>query len=121
MEKKEIRDGNVLIAEFMGKSYTADSIMVPQVPSIAELRYDYSWNWLMEVVEKIRSLEEGMLIERIDIMPNDGIAIYLTNKEDIIIDVDTDISSTIKATYLGVIQFIKWYNQNCKQDEESNL
>ena len=84
MEKKEIEEGNRLIAEFHGSM-----IIRP---------YSTDWNWIMLVVEKIESLgyytnimENGMCI--------DG---------DLVIERWGD--TKIEGTFKTVVEFIKWYN-----------
>jgi hypothetical protein len=77
-----------------------------------ELCYDTSWNWLMPVVKRIRGIEEGMLVERIDFMPNDGVAIHIIGRDSIIVDANPNIYGDRDAAYKAVVEFIKWYNEN---------
>jgi hypothetical protein len=64
-------ENNKLIAEFMGIKYVyddkyienikemrANGVMFEQGYMLSELKYDTDWNWLMQVVEKIRFTEE---------------------------------------------------------------
>jgi len=86
---------NKLIAEFMGLPYKEQ-----------ELSYDFSWNWLMPVVEKIESLRNP-----------DGNAYRFT------IDMcNAQIEETnieilggaykIDVVYKAVVEFVKYYNLN---------
>ena len=100
-------NNNKLIAEFMGAEPDKKTFF-----RTGEEVYFYhtSWDWLMPVVEKIRGLEEGMLVERIDIMPNDGVAIHYSHPPKMIV-VDTSKGvDTLDATYQAVVEFIKTYN-----------
>lgn len=102
-----IEESNKLIAEFMGYLGSAEDA------NLVYCMYHTSWDWLMPVVEKIRGIEEGMLVERIDIMPNDGVSIHITRQESIIVDVESK-EATINATYKAVVEFIQWYNKQEK-------
>lgn len=66
MESKEIEAGNKLVAEFMTLQMH-DTLSLAKTPikayewncnlySLTELKFHYSWDWLMLVVEKIESL-----------------------------------------------------------------
>lgn len=102
-------EGNKLIAEFMGgklKHYNLSNEPYYQMPNKQQwmperLIYYSSWDWLMPVVEKIEKL--GLKCEI-------GIAscvIYSAkyNVEKVYAE------TKIKATWLAVVEFIKWYNQ----------
>ena len=104
---------NKLIAEFMGiPNYKQGRYLMFEYAdnnhrTEQDLAYHTSWDWLMPVVEKIRGLEEGMLVERIDIMPNDGVAIHYSHPPKMIV-VDTSKGvDTLDATYQAVVEFIK--------------
>lgn len=62
---------------------------------IEDLKFHSDWNWLMEVINKIKSLDvaEYTLIYAID---------------DYLIQIE------LEATYNACAQFIKWYNQQNK-------
>ena len=107
MEKK-----NKLIAEFMdldtevfksGKVnyYYYDKVSKQEIFLEAhELSYNLSWDWLMPVVDKIKSIS-GKLPTHIGNIPND---------EDW--ESNNFLSTNIEETYRAVIEFIKDYNQN---------
>jgi hypothetical protein len=110
-------ENNKLIAEFMGKEYKNNAIVVStnyitgQNPSgkvWQEPKYHNDWNWLMEVVEKI---EKNFIV---DIM-NSAISIHEQKSGEMIVDNCVDIQKTkIQCVYIGVVEFIKWYNENTK-------
>ena len=76
-----------------------------------EMEFHTSWDWLMPVVERIRGLEEGMLVERIDIMPNDGVAIHYSHPPKMIVVDTSKRVNTLNATYQAVVEFIKQLNK----------
>lgn len=127
----EIREGNVLIAKFMGAAkskidndsrllrfpepiYNPDSesdYTYAFLPS--ELKYHSSWDWLMPVVEKIENKNFQFQICA------DFINISATNPSFMIrkkfkgVNIDMGIPETkIQGVWLAVIEFIKWYNEN---------
>lgn len=133
MRYKEQQESNKLIAQFMGGkiTHTKDYEMphgshstgtieywdgIRSVPTdgyedakMGIFGYNWSWDWLMPVVEKIESLGTGYVMTE-------------NNKCEIVITLDNKgkkhfsnrfiENSKIESTYLGVVEFIKWYNQN---------
>jgi hypothetical protein len=93
---------NKLIAEFMGSKHPTieDMYRLPHADVYwGELQYDYSWNWLMPVVEKIETIS-GKLPTHVGNIPND---------EDW--ESNNFLSTNIEETYIAVVRFIKKYNQ----------
>jgi len=80
----DVEEGNKLIAEFMG------GVTYP------ELRYHFSWGWLMPVIRKIVEL----CIEDDDLFMSD----YYTSI------LETVPLAIIDESYKTVVEFIKWYN-----------
>lgn len=100
-------ENNKLIAGFLKKKYYDDCIVIhngavctsnPSGELWAKCRYHSDWNWLMEVVEKIESLEENNNLMDCFKQSNKvcGLPIY----------------TKIEAVYNACIEFIKWYNLN---------
>ena len=117
---KTTAENNRLIAEFMG-------YQVVNKPKVVEgenffqyldektnkyaycaslLMYNYSWDWLMPVVEKIEGLGYGVTI---------GMGMYCVIQDE---TTENDIeftgmeNSKLLSTYKACIQFIEWYNEN---------
>lgn len=125
MTKKEILEGNKLIAEFMGGKvvnnvyFCNNPATTPKGGSfcytyeqyldhynIGQAKYDSSWDWLMPVVEKIKNI----CIKRSKIF-------LLKNRIPKQIEGDVFealLKVDINVLYLSTINFIKWYNENTK-------
>ena len=99
---------NKLIAEFMefelqtnpnerwfNQWFTKETLNKPYNSRVEILHFDTDWNWLMEVVEKIKQVGKEELKFSIDF----ELAILTTNKETI---------------YNACVEFIKWYNEQNK-------
>ena len=127
---KNIIENNKLIAEFMGVFdkilstgnihswsdapfyYTREDTKEKVIKNISKYsKYSKDWNWLMKVVEKIESIEDG--IYQVDIL-QEGCKILkkcslLIDKTVSKLEPDT---TKIKSVYLACVEFIKWYNEN---------
>ena len=92
MHKNIIKmNDNKLIAEFMGKEISPITLS-----KNAWRRYDISWDWLMPVINKIRSMNSTYEVEEVGKY-----------------DWDNEISHyefDLELTYESVIKFIKEYN-----------
>ena len=113
------QENNKLIAEFMGMKYSDkrsfnDGEWTHSIKSLS--RFHSDWNWLMPVVEKIESFQDG---EDGDSMRGhlynfriEQHFVYILDGEsmDVIIEMNGD--SKRDATYNAVVEFIKQYNKN---------
>lgn len=130
---KNIVENNKLIAEFMGEFdkilstgnihswsdapfyYTTEDTKEKVIKNISKYsKYSKDWNWLMKVVEKIESIEDG--IYQVDIL-QEGCKILkkcslLIDKTVSKLEPDT---TKIKSVYLACVEFIKWYNEQNKK------
>ena len=82
---------------------------------IDELKYHEDWNWLMEVVEKIESLEIFDRMGRFNINTknfDENYTSFITDKDEDFIQCEGD--TKIEAVYNAVVEFIKWYNNQNK-------
>ena len=103
-EQEDIMRDNQIIAEFMG---------YPELGTEGDfsyLKYHTSWNWLMEVVEKIES-DERYDVEILQY----GTRIIERTKTDLIEVVnniaDISFDSKIEHTYDAIVKFINEYNK----------
>ena len=130
---ENITENNQLIAEFMGVFdkilstgnihswsdapfyYTTEDTREKVIKNISKYsKYSKDWNWLMQVVEKIESIEDG--IYQVDIL-QEGCKILkkcslLIDKTVSKLEPDT---TKIKSVYLACVEFIKWYNEQNKK------
>jgi hypothetical protein len=109
MEKKEILEGNKLIAEFMG----VDTIVKDgfDVNGKSYLNYESSWKALMPVVEKIeQDTPYNFRIQHLECevfsIVSDG---FISHKNTL---TETNGFTKTEAVYDAVIYFIKWHNEN---------
>lgn len=119
-----MEENNKLIAEFLGQK--GDVLQFPKFGYITtsgnwkdeftpnELKFHKDWNWLMEVVKKIRN---NPIVTNVNYnIEGDFIIEGLTSAEklDIIINRE-DFKSDLEMCYFGVVEFIKWYNLNSEK------
>jgi len=100
MNKKEILEGNKLIAEFMVGCEIIEGTVIRKTKYynfpdhcstkylISDMKFHSSWDWLMPVVEKIEPLSSGEF------------------------SLHDFVSADIKAIWASCVIFIKWYNKN---------
>ena len=105
---RAVEDNNKLIAEFLGYTqphpdYPGATYWYKKDESpLTLLLFDSDWNWLMEVVEKIESLNFIVYIE------TNYCQLYnATNHEELIKSI---YSTKIESVYNACVEFIKWYN-----------
>jgi hypothetical protein len=104
---------NKLIAEFMGYSqlqfnYPSTTYWYKQGKEpLAILSFDRDWNCLMEVVEKIESLNYSLEINKQEKLDYQCL---ITQKNNIIIQKFNTIK--IQAVYQAVVEFINQLNNN---------
>ena len=102
-------ENNKIIAEFIGwKEQEEDFMFNPKTSGsiyVKSLLFHKDWNWLMEVVEKIESIDDcgiDIFFGCVEIY-KDGITI---------IKVSAKHKNKIEAVYNACVEFIKWYNEN---------
>ena len=91
---------NKLIAEFMGYEVNHGKCYSPKYNdgTIAPMQFDTSWDWLMPVVNKIRSMDSTYEVEEVGKY-----------------DWDNEISHyefDLELTYESVVEFINQLNNN---------
>lgn len=106
MTGNEILEGNKLIAEFMGVKYNHSLKQWHYSAGewYEELKYDYSWDWLMPVVEKINTMGFTVTIKGVACMTDANVEIGGA------INGITGYAF-IENVYLSVVHLIKWYNK----------
>ncbi len=111
-------ENNKLIAEFLGatnNNHPDDYDMYGIIETIEdgedekhyfkpeEMLFNSDWNWLMEVVEKIESLDFSF-----QILKNGWVVINDDDNEEVL---ESFGESKLNAVYGGCIEFIKYYNE----------
>ena len=129
MTKKEILEGNKLIAFFMGFTDSDVNPIILSVPKGEELKYkafrlninkmnyNSSWDWLIPVLNKINKIKIGIAEAYYD---RDHNLTKLSRKFhsdcsqlDNMLDLESSclLPANIEVIYPMVITFVKWYNQ----------
>lgn len=129
MNKQEILEGNKLIAEFMdivpikgfnehtGKDYWYyNNSEMKDYEALPD--YNFSWDWLMPVIEKINMLHYDVEINsglrRINISVTDvGLCDDIPEYNEEFRGNSSLYSnlSNIECVFTAIVEFIKWYNQ----------
>lgn len=105
-------DNNRIIAEFMGYEISPVNNKYVKHPKLdkfmelSKLHYDWSWNELMTVIDKIESLGFDVVIQKRQCQIFDHSK--ETWPENFIIDADFE-DDRFKNTYGAVLSFIEWY------------
>ena len=111
MKKKEIEEGNILIAKFLDLNLQYRDGIIPILENewgeddiLSEwAKWHISWYWLMPVVEKIESMGYEVWLKK------QSCWIYDYPEKKIVHIMDS--YNKIEAVYKAVVEFIKWYNQ----------
>lgn len=132
-----MKENNLLIAEFLGLrecarcedcgSFYANAFGEFTESGVSiyhpkEMNYHSRWNWLMTLVEKVESIKDethGYFGVHIS---SNSCTIQGTNfrsdkisNPPVYFDSNT-LESKLDSTYYTIINFIKWYNKNIKDD-----
>lgn len=113
---------NKLIAEFLNTQINSDDTYeLPKFGTIRlngdfktsftleEMKFNKDWNWLMEVVDRIESLNDGAF--DVNILKNGTQIVNYAEMTTIVENVaDVSFENKIEHTYQAVVEFIKWYN-----------
>ena len=141
MGEKEIKDGNLWIAEFIGWTFDVkdgqvkcyfngklrwqdtERFMVQLFNSESGFAYHLKWEQLMPVVEKIEVLQSP-LFQKVWVSINgnecsiwtyfDVSEALRTQHQDGKFKIKRSSKSKITATWLAVTDFLTWYNQQQK-------
>jgi hypothetical protein len=120
-------ENNKLLAEFMGLTQTEiNYYYFPKFERafrLGDLKFHSDWNWLMEVVEKIESLEKPITNNPNLVGKNEDYEVHIQGKhvkiyahgevtKEVVDLRSSESNSKIEAVYNACIEFIKWYNEN---------
>lgn len=132
-------ENNKLLAEFMGMKIinfkgieyveNAGSLTINTIDDLESFTYD--WNWLIEVVKKIKSIPNkekfGMLKYEVDVIldvPNaqivQGYKRMLGDKSNEYFDVICYENDFITNVYNACIAFIEWHNKQTAGEKNKN-
>ncbi len=116
MNQEETLQGNTLIASFMGMEQGVITYPNPEAShhgigyfNPSELNYHRWWDALMPVVEKIESLNVHFQIS------GNSVNVGTPSNGEYYWQGGITYDSKIISTWHGVVQFIKWYNNQKKQ------
>ena len=119
MTKKEILEGNKLIADFMNYRQDKKDPQVFHLKGIeksigGKVFYHSSWDWLMMVVDRIDLIHPHgrTFIEGQRDNPKKEIVNWWCNLGEAY---HHSTISKIDAVYQAVIKFIRWFNENKKE------
>lgn len=112
-------ENNKLIAEFMGGYQydqegnfvtfdLTDNMFSHDTILLENLKFHTDWNWLMQVVEKIESLDY-MVIHNFYISKFEVVIKAEHNR--VFKDIHIANKTKIEAVYNACVEFIKWYNE----------
>lgn len=114
-------ESNKLIAEFMGIE-TDENGMYRYTTSVDDYAtddlsyFEYSWDWLMPVVEKINNTCSDKYGNHYDFQIGNGYVWVDPHIGDRIFFSSNDINHKDEPmrskVYRGVVEFIEWYNKN---------
>lgn len=115
---------NELIAEFMGWVWPRDPDHKRY--EITSLKYHVSWDWLMPVVEKISKITFKWETKHESGTDSYYLRTFGMLDEEtgrVMVRINNCALHTaptlIEATYKAVVEFIKWYNENKPDNEQS--
>lgn len=103
--KKQIRDGNKLIALFMASfmEHESDRLVVANdikhKGALNSMRYHSEWDWIMPVVQKIENIA----------LTSDSDAAFNSREYQAIMDELREIH--LEPLFTKVVAFISWYNK----------
>jgi len=114
-------EDNKLLAEFMGFQqtnigwYDAEEVLLraERDNTFDNLKFNTDWNWLMQVVEKIESIEDNRFLFQTS--ARQGFYAEIRERFSYETKIEDAYGKTrIQATYNACVRFIKWYNEQNK-------
>jgi hypothetical protein len=108
-------EDNKLLAEFMGKEWHNSFFAGVSIisPSNITYKFDTDWNWLMQVVEKIESIEDNRFLFQTS--ARQGFYAEIRERFSYETKIEDAYGKTrIEAVYNACVEFVKWYNEQNK-------
>ena len=115
---------NTMIAAFMGANIGEHGLATMERPNYfpqghsliatclsKDLKYDSSWEWIMPVVEKMQTMENGRYHISVDPWSMMVVDYKEEEKEVLTMQFDPEEDSLLGRYYLTVCRFIEWYNK----------
>ena len=131
--KQDLESGNYMLPHYSGKyvvnpltqgrnydewadRYTDENYNTGYLLPLEYLQYNTSFDWLMEVVEKIENLTDknNFVLYDINIYPDGVIVLDQEEHEKVSITRGDGFTSKIEMVYNACVEFIKWYNEQKK-------
>jgi hypothetical protein len=117
--QKQITENNKLLAEFLGLTLEQEQerIFIQGLGTkLIEDTFNTDWNWLMEVVEKIESLNENINVEiksKYNRFSNKRLnqTSFINSENYELVSHSGLNESKLESVYQAVIQFVKWYKE----------
>ena len=112
-------ENNKLLAEFLGLTLEQEQerIFIQGLGTkLIEDTFNTDWNWLMEVVEKIESLNENINVEiksKYNRFSNKRLnqTSFINSENYELVSHSGLNESKLESVYQAVIQFVKWYKE----------
>lgn len=133
MTQEQIIEGNKLIAEFMGavvNNYTLGEYEMYGIVSCLEdgeneqhffipneMLFHYSWDWLMPVVDKIESIIFNKDNSFNVTIGSTNFCVIQDSNGEVYESIEDYRESKLLTTYVAITEFIKWYNEQLKENE----
>ena len=122
---KNIVENNKVFAEFLGYSQPH-----PDYPNttywykkdcqpLTILLFHSDWNWLMSVVDKIESIIFNKDNSFNVTIGSTNFCVIQDSNGEVYESIEDYRESKLLTTYVAVTEFIKWYNEQLKENEGS--
>ena len=128
MTNEEILEGNKLIARFMKckewpethKGYVCKfGNIYSNFNTLQQLKFHYSWDWLMPVVDKIESIIFNKDNSFNVTIGSTNFCVIQDSNGEVYESIEDYRESKLLTAYVAVTEFIKWYNKQIEENESS--
>lgn len=114
MTKEEKLNGNRLIAEFMGRSFSMSHISdYKNAPdnALPPMKYHKDWNWLIPVYKKIAAVSRPIKEKEGEIFKGSGVTWTSECGELTWAVYNSCRNFEIEKVFPAIVDWIKWYNK----------